>query len=536
MAMTRRLFMAACAATAAHAICAEGPLQRAATAALQQPAGARRRYHLSISPEALQADPALIELVKQAGVSDIWVIAFLYGHWHYPLETVVGWRTRIEQAGLSFHILNLPLGHPGDALGSTQGGFPLTPPPRWKQGISADGAAHAGTSLHTPATQENCDALQKLAAAGVKRVFLDDDFRLARGPGDIGGCFCPEHKKRFCDLHGYGDAQWQALLHAVKARDLTPILREWVDFTCDELTESFRAQQAAAPTVQLGNMIMYLGSEKAGIRLADYRDSLFRVGEYMFDDQKFSPIKGKTDELFSCLFHRRYAQPELAFSETTAYPADKLSADNMAAKLAVSTIADVRNTLFMSGVTTFPRTHWATLAPAMKQHAAIHERLAGHAPAGPFKHLWGEHSRFIGDDNPYSLFLALGVPFEVTDKPAPDGWTFLADHDARGIQIPTLPATQFIARPSAKTDGGCRAVPEALPDLFALKHEILPHLANVPYVEQDVPVVCAWYPTARAVLLWNLQEKPVSLTLRKGESKREVAVGALGVTLQEAIY
>ena len=51
---------------------------------------------------------------------------------------------------------------------------------------------------------------------------------------------------------------------------------------------------------------MYLGAEKAGIRLADYADVPFRVGEFMFDDESFNPVKGKTDELFSSLFHRRF--------------------------------------------------------------------------------------------------------------------------------------------------------------------------------------------------------------------------------------
>ena len=55
-------------------------------------------------------------------------------------------------------------------------------------------------------------------------------------------------------------------------------------FTCDQLTACFKAQQAAAPAVQLGNMIMYLGAEKAGIRLSDYAEVPFRVGELMFDD------------------------------------------------------------------------------------------------------------------------------------------------------------------------------------------------------------------------------------------------------------
>jgi hypothetical protein len=133
-------------------------------------------------------------------------------------------------------------------------------------------------------------------------------------------------------------------------------------------------------------MVMYLGSEKAGIRLTDYRDVPFRVGELMFNDRSFAPVKGKTDELFSSLFHRRFVRPELAYSETTAYPANELSAGNMAAKLAVSTLSDVRNTMFMSGLTPFPREHWQTLGPAMKQHADVHRKIAGHTPRKPLKH------------------------------------------------------------------------------------------------------------------------------------------------------
>ena len=74
-------------------------------------------------------------------------------------------------------------------------------------------------------------------------------------------------------------------------------------------------------------------------------------------------VKGKTDELFSSLFHRRFVAPELAYSETTAYPANSLSLANKVAKLAVSTISDVRNTMFMCD---FPKDHWSTLAPAMQ--------------------------------------------------------------------------------------------------------------------------------------------------------------------------
>jgi hypothetical protein len=494
-----------------------------------------RKYHLSISTDALGADPELLDLAQHAGVSDVWIAGFLYGYWQYPLEKTRIWRERIEKRGMAAHVIDVPFGHPGDSLGSMSGSVPLTPPRHWRLGVRPDGSRYAGTSLHPPATEENCAAMRQIQAAGVKRVFLDDDFRLAQGPGVIGGCFCPEHKTEFLRRTGYGEPQWRDLLEDVARRNLSAVLRAWVEFACDQLTACFRAQQRAAPRVQLGNMIMYLGAEKAGIRLADYRDVPFRVGELMFDDGSFGPVKGKTDELFSALFHRRFARPELAYSETTAYPANRLSARNMAAKLAVSTISDVRNTMYMSGLTAFPREHWQVLGPAMKRHAEMHRRIAGHKPRGPLKHYWGEASRCSGDDNPYSLFLALGVPFEVTGEAAADGFTFFSDADARGTAGTRLPGAVFVARPQPGLAGNFRGVPESLPDLFAFKRELLPQLGPTPYVEGEIPAVCAWYPTARTVLLWNLSQRREDLTLRDRGSRRTISVNGLDLAVVEGI-
>lgn len=493
-----------------------------------------RTYHVCMSPETISTEPDRLALVAQSGVTDVWAAGFFYGYWPTPPEQVRACLDQVEAAGMAAHVVNVPLGHPGDSLGSPDEEFPLTPSRRWRLAVRPDGSAYSGTSLHPPATEDNCAALRRLAELGVRAVFLDDDFRLATGPGVIGGCFCDEHRDAFLKSNGYGPAQWDELLADVAGRNLSPVLRAWVEFTCDELTASFRAQQAAAPGIELGNMVMYFGAEKAGIRLADYRGVPLRVGELMFNDASFNPVKNKTGELFSCLFHRRHVTPEQAYSETTAYPADQLSARNMAAKLAVSTIADVRHTMYMSGLTPFPRAHWDTLAPAMKKNAAIHARLAGHAPRGPFKHYWGEHSRYVGDDNPFSLYLAAGVPFEVTDTLAPDGWTFLSDFDARAATASASPGTTLIARPGANAPG-CRAVEEDLPALFALKHELLPGLREVPHVEEDVPVVCAWYPGARAVLLWNLGETGQTLTVRVGDARRTVELDGLDLALLEDI-
>ena len=494
-----------------------------------------RAFHICLNPDSLEEFPELLDFMVDAGMHQIWLPAFFYGYWPYQEEARMKWHRTIEERGIKTGVINIPLGHPGDSLGAMHGNIPLTPPEHWSMGQYPDGRQFSGTSLHPPASEENVAAVRKLAEEGAREIFLDDDFRLAVTPGMIGGCFCDKHKKQFLDTGGYAESDWEELLDAVHHRNPTPLLRSWIEFTCDELTNSFQQQQAVAPDARLGNMVMYFGSEKAGIRLNDYRNALFRVGESKFSDPLFTPIKGKTDALFSCLFHRRYAQPELAYSETTAYPADQLSARNIAAKLAITTLADVRNTMFMSGLTPYPIEHWDTIIPAMRHNAALHEYVAGMKPQGPLKHYWGDYNRLVGNDDPYSLFLALGIPFAVCDVPADDGWTFLSDADTQGFRDGAFKATgtRFITRQAIADNSDVndlRTVPETLEGLFSLKHEIIQQLdESVPYVVEDIPIICAWYPEANTVLVWNPAEETVSVTLRFGKSDYNIQLEGLEI-------
>jgi len=489
---------------------------------------ATRSYHVCLTPTVVEQDAELLRKIRDAGVSAVWLAGFFYGHQPFPDELLRQARQRLEAEGLEAHLVNVPLGHPGDSLGAKDGNFPLTPPPHWRIGQRPDGGKFAGTSLHEPATAENANALRRLRKLEFSQCFLDDDFRLARGPGEIGGCFCEDHRTAFLRSGGYLPSRWDELLNDVGGRRLTPLLRAWLDFTCDGLSASFRGQRDAF-SGELGIMVMYLGSEKAGIRLKDYGQVPFRVGELMFEDKSFTPVKGKTDELFSVLFHRRFVRPELAFSETTAYPSDRLSAANMAAKLVMSTLADVRHTMFMSGLTPFPREHWSLLAPAMRQQARLHAEIAGHRPRGPFKHFWGEAQRLVGEDNPFSLWLANGVPFEVVENPSPEGWNFLSDRDARELAgISTEVRPKFVCRDSAgERPPGAEALGESLPALFAFKNRIKSELQDVPHIEEAEPAVCAWYPTARKVMVWNLSEQPRKLTVADGERKTVLNLGPL---------
>ena len=494
----------------------------------------RRDFHVCLAPPVIEREPELLDVVRAAGVDTVWLAGYFYGFRPYPTEQIIKAQQLAARAGLRAELINVPLGHPGDSLGASDGNFQLTPPKHWRLAERYNGERYAGTSLHAPATEENAAALRELRCLGFRQAFVDDDFRLARGPGVIGGCFCAEHRAEFLRTHGFPDSRWSELLADVRERRLTLLLRAWVDWTCDQLTASFRDQERAFGG-EFGNMIMYLGAEKAGIRLRDYRRVPVCVGEGMFGDTSFGSVKGKTDELFSALFHRRFVEPDHAFSETTAYPADQLSAANMAAKLTVSTITDVRHTMFMSGLTPFPRAHWATLGPAMREQVRQHELVAGHRLRGPFKHVWGEAQRYVGDDLPFSLWLAAGVPFEVVAEPARDGWNFLSDFDAREWPpAKTASSGKLICRTQPAVGGPpLEVVPETLDALFAFKRRIRASLSDVPVVEEETPMVCAWYPSAKRVLLWNLLPEPRRVTVSFRGRQQPAELGPLGSVVLE---
>lgn len=468
-----------------------------------------RRFHISMQSEAWKKNPELIGLMKEAGITDIWMASYLQGKWfHAPMELRES-ADFLKSKGFNPHVLTVPLGHPGNALDAANEALSATKE-TWKNACTFDGKLFSGTSIHSPVVEDNIKAHKLLAAEGFDVLFLDDDFRLARSPGQIGGCFCDDCKKEFQQKYNYALNDWNVLIDSVEKRNPTKVLRSWVEYICDKEYDMFVALQKATPQMEVGIMVMYFGAEKAGIALDKYRDVPFRVGEMMFGDKDFGSVKGKTDELFSALFHMRFIKPELAYSESTAYPQDALSAKNMAAKLSVSLFSDVRNTMFMSGIQPFPLEYWKILTPAMKNSVQIHEEIAGLKPSGPFKHFWGWDSRLVGKDKPFSLFLASGIPFEVVDELTQDGWIFLSNEDAISVVEGRVAAksNNLVVRKEAEIHGtNFIELDETLEDIFAFKKRIIPALKNIPYVEGDIPAIFSWYPTAGKALLWNVNEE-----------------------------
>jgi len=468
-----------------------------------------RRYHISLQENAWLKNPELIGMMKEAGITDVWMASYLQGKWYRTPKELKKSANFLIANGFKAHVLTVPLGHPGNAIDPSDTSW-SEKKENWKNACDYDGTFYSGTSIHSPVIQDNINAHKLLSEEGFDKLFLDDDFRLAKSPGKIGGCFCNDCKEEFLETFGYGMDDWNILLDSVKNRNPTKVLRSWIDQICEKEYNMFVALQNATPQMEIGIMVMYLGSEKAGISLNKYSDVPFRVGELMFGDQSFGKIKGKTDELFSSLFHRRFVKPELAYSETTTYPENALSAKNMAAKLTISLISDVRNTMFMSGLNSFPVSYWETLSPAMKKSARLHEEIAGYKAFGPFKHFWGWDSRYFGKDKPFSLFLALGIPFEVVEKATDDGWIFCSNEDARAIadgRVQTKNKNLCVRKEANIKGNNFIQMEETLEHLMAFKKKTIPFLKNIPYVEGNSPVVFSWYPSIKKALIWNLSEE-----------------------------
>ena len=501
-----------------------------------------RRFHLSVTaneilydglqengnpmppnPDAVAMKASkMIDLWKEAGVTDIWLNPYSYGLFPEPERMDAAVRN-VLSAGYRAHFITVPVGHPNAK-------FAPEIEARWKPYEHFSGSTAWGVSVHDECAKDCVKSVRTIADKyGPCDVFLDDDFRFAVQPDNVGGCVCAECKADFMQKSGFSQARWNALIDDLRAARDSKDARVWLDYFCDRMTKTFRDSQAIAPEVDLGVMVMGMGSEKAGLRLDDYRGALLRVGEWMFTNQQYDSTKNKTIELFSVLFHRRFVSPGRAFSETTII--QDLSAENYVSKLSFSTLADVRNTMFMCPI---PASYWGLIAPRMKSEAERHSRLLGAKPKGPFKHFWGLADRYCQGYNAYSLFLALGVPFEVCDELSEDGWTFLGDYSALEMERGELDSkgTKCVARINSTSDRFLQ-IPETFDELFKFRRTILPTLraTGVPYVEEDSPVVLGWYPDVDSCYLWNIENKEKTVTLRFSSTNVAVHLKALDSAL-----
>ncbi len=494
-------------------------------------------FNICVHPVEFMQDRDLGKMLVENGIEKVWLAGWFYGHWSYDKAKLIEARTMAQAAGLKTALVNVPLGHPGNSLGEVDTLVPLTIPNHWRYRLNVDGreVRHCGC-LNDASWKDNLDSLHEAHEMGFREVFMDDDLRLSVGPGVIGGCFCPDCLTRYKSTTGATDAEVDEIRRQVKGRIRGEALMRWLKFHGDRLTAFLNACDSIAPDLSVGIMVMYMGWEQAGIQLDALRHRLFRVGEGHFDDNSFGSVRGKLTEVASAMFHMCYADPRLAYSESTAFPPTGLSAENVGRKIAVPLMAGVPNVMFMSGIRMFPKAYWPTLKQHIRRARQLWDHLPAERPTGVVRLWFGPGARSVAPGWPLVDCLGLGIPVEAVGNVTSPGIYLVQAED-----VPFLPekitrderttiVTNSVPKPVNAT---CRWLDAGTdwPDRWRLKQEILAIAGNIPHVAGTTPVVARWFRKSASLLLWNINNAEQTVEVVGGERSQRIALSPGQVSL-----
>jgi hypothetical protein len=130
-----------------------------------------------------------------------------------------------------------------------------------------------------------------------------------------------------------------------------------------------------------GIMVMHNGDRRHGVDIARLKAAfpqlLVRVGEAHFEDASFTQAGAEQAIIHSIQTHLgMVGNVRDAFSESTVYPENALSPENLVQKLRVEIRAGLRNLYLMSGFFFLAEPYWQAIAAARSEL----EELAQHAP------------------------------------------------------------------------------------------------------------------------------------------------------------
>ena len=122
------------------------------------------------------------------------------------------------------------------------------------------------------------------------------------------------------------------------------------------------------------------------------------------------------------------------------------------------------------------------------------------------------------------------MPFEVCNEIPADGVTFLSDADAKAIERGALSASgsRLIARFESAA-GRFVKVSEDYESLFSFRRSIVMNLQEdkIPYVEEEIPIVLAWYPEVNLIYVWNISREEKTFHIRRGDKLFAMKLAAL---------
>ncbi len=324
-------------------------------------------------------DPATfahrIALMKAAGVETVWLSVYAYGNYLATPEEIREAKGLLESHGFAVQALTVPVGHGGAAL-SGDAGDPGVPA-HWRLRQSPEGVSLPYLSCVRDKTviKESREVAQMLYGMGFTELFYDDDLRVGHWGSALRGCCCPDCMQAFYEKYPqYAHLSAPEILATATEGD--DLWNAWCDVQCDAVLNFM--MQTVPEGMTPGIMVMHNGDCRHGVDIprikAAFDRVLFRVGEGHFEDCTFARPTADAEILHSILSHlAKIGGTENAYSESTVYPENALSPENLVKKLRLEVGVGLRNLFLMSGFFFLSEPYWQAVAAARDELEALAE-------------------------------------------------------------------------------------------------------------------------------------------------------------------
>jgi hypothetical protein len=317
-----------------------------------------------------------LEYLDKAGVGTYWLYGFRGAEGTMrDIGLLKAAKEKLERLGKEAYVICEPLGHPGGEppVGSPNREGP--PGQGWRYRINADGNPDWGTAcLDEIVLRDLVAATKAFRDAGFKKVFFDDDLRMAVGGSTAGGCFCDACIAVFNQRNATRFIRADLREIVLNPGKNPKVLEDWITFNCAKVTDFMKAVNL--PGIQVGIMVMMFGDRRHGVDLPAILkavpDCLVRVGEGSFCDVHFDPPEAKAALIASLEMHKAIVKDvSRLYTENTVYPWPNLRPENMAKKLRIEVEHGLRNIMLMPPQLLDAPEYWEAIAGVLPEAKAI---------------------------------------------------------------------------------------------------------------------------------------------------------------------
>jgi hypothetical protein len=327
-------------------------------------------FTYNVSPRRLLHDKTVsgsLDKMRRAGVKTIYLFGYFYGSFESEPEHIAKAKKVLEDEGFATGIINVPLGHGGNALDPTDPNVNLDIGNGWRMTMDSMGRYRLNTTCIDEVMMEDSKKANLIMyEMGFRSFFNDDDLRLGQWGPELQGCFC-----NYCMDEFYSIVGRKVTREDIVSMKDSELCEAWMSYQCEKIARFLLVTTPKG--ARNGIMVMHNGDRRHGIDIPLLRklmpDNLvFRVGEAHFDDNAFANKEGYESVERSIRRHMALVgDHSICYSETTCYPKNALSPENWIEKMKLEIRCGLRNLYLMSGTWFFEDSYWDALEKALPE-------------------------------------------------------------------------------------------------------------------------------------------------------------------------